>query len=318
MKVIRQTQENPIANVYVAETKDGKRFEFVESTQPPLTIREKWVIVISTLHGCPVDCKFCDAGGSYNGKLSFEELSFQVDYVIRKRFPGGDIDTDKFKIQFSRMGEPSFNKNVIEFLLKIPERYKYKNFIPSLSTVAPIGEDAFFEKLLEVRKNLYDHNFQLQFSLHSTDEQQRDDLIPVRKWSFNQIADYGERFYTRGGRKITLNFAIGKEHIIEPGKLLEYFDPQKFLIKITPVNPTCKAKKNKIDSLIRPGIYNYVIIENLRMTGYEVILSIGEWEENKIGSNCGQYINNIKDLSTGDSYSYQVEDVDGGSEKCEM
>ena len=24
MKVIRQTQENPIANVYVAETKDGK------------------------------------------------------------------------------------------------------------------------------------------------------------------------------------------------------------------------------------------------------------------------------------------------------
>jgi len=30
--------------------------------------------------------------------------------------------------------------------------------------------------------------------------------------------------------------------------------------------------------------------KQLRGTGYEVIVSVGELEENKIGSNCGQYL----------------------------
>ena len=31
-------------------------------------------------------------------------------------------------------------------------------------------------------------------------------------------------------------------------------------------------------------------MEELRAAGYEVIVSIGEVEENHIGSNCGQYV----------------------------
>jgi len=35
---------------------------------------------------------------------------------------------------------------------------------------------------------------------------------------------------------------------------------------------------------------DYPVIDKLRSSGYEVILSIGEVEENRIGSNCGQYV----------------------------
>ncbi len=311
MKVVKRIEENDLAHVFIAENSEGKQVEFVESIQPPLTIKDKWVLILSTLFGCPVNCKFCDAGGKYNGKLSFDELMFQIDYMVKQRFPDRNIDTNKFKIQFARMGEPAFNHAVLDTLEAIPEIYTYKNFIPSLSTIAPVGTDDFFAKLLSIKKRLYKNDFQLQFSLHSTDDFQRDDLVPVKKWSFEKISKYGNVFFDEGGRKITLNFALGKESILKTETLLNFFDPAIFLIKITPVNPTFKAQKNNITSLIDPKNKNYPIVDELKNAGYDVILSIGEYEENKIGSNCGQYLNTFREENEKleNSYSYAVKNV---------
>ena len=309
MKVIHQTAENEIASVYVAETDRGKRFEFVESTQPPLSIKEKWVLIISTLYGCPVDCKFCDAGGSYQGRLSRDELLYQVDYLVNKRFPGGVIDTDKFKIQFARMGEPSFNSNVLDVLEVLPSRYEMRNFIPSISSIGPASTEHFFERLLKIKKALYDKTFQLQFSIHSTDTAQRDRLMPVRKMGFNEIAAYAEKFYSPGSKKLTLNFAIGADYIIEPETIRDIFNPEIFLIKVTPVNPTLKARQNNIHSLINPETEHYPVVDAFKACGYEVLLSIGEWEENKIGSNCGQYVGSVNGAVSEEMYTYWLRDT---------
>jgi len=311
MRVISRTQEHEIASVFIAENEFGRRLEFVESTQPPMDISKKWVIIVSTLFGCPVDCKFCDAGGNYSGKITAEEIFFQIDYLVKHRFPAGKPETDKFKIQFARMGEPSFNTAVLEVLEQFPRRYDTHNFVGSLSSIAPNGTDAFFEKLLEIKRNLYDKTFQLQFSLHSTDEDQRNRLIPVKKWSFEKMAAYGNRFYTEGGKKLTLNFALGKDYILDPLTLMRYFDPNIFLIKVTPVNPTFKARQNGIDSLIVRNEKHYPVVDALKESGYDVILSIGEWEENQIGSNCGQYIKALDETcrQPEDSYSYKLQDI---------
>ncbi len=311
MRVISKTQEHEIASVFVAENGDGKLIEFVESTQPPMDISKKWVIIVSTLFGCPVDCKFCDAGGDYKGKLSAEDIFYQIDYLVKHRFPSGVPETDKFKIQFARMGEPAFNPAVLEVLRKFPEKYPIDNFVASLSSIAPHGTDGFFEELLQIKKNLYDKSFQLQFSIHSTDVEQRNQLIPVTKWSFGKMASYAERFYSEGGKKITLNFALGKDNILDPVTLREFFNPDIFLVKITPVNPTFKARLNNIDSLIVRGEKEYPVIDALKDSGYEVILSIGEWEENQIGSNCGQYIKSLDETChvPEGSYSYKLQDI---------
>ena len=290
MKVIRKTKDNPLASVYVAESSTGQLLEFVESTQPPFTREEKWVLVISTLYGCPVDCKFCDAGGQYKGKISYEDLLAQVDYPIREYYPDLKVPCTKFKIQFARMGEPSFNMQVLRVLEDLPDIYNIPGFIPSLSTIAPKGTSNFFNRLLEIKKRKYAHSFQLQFSLHSTDKSQRDQLVPVKKWDFNEMANYGKQFFDPGGRKITLNFALSKVSIIDPAVLIRHFDPELFIIKLTPVNPTFKASSNKIESYITPDISDYEITGQLKKKGYDVIVSIGEWEENQIGSNCGQYV----------------------------
>lgn len=290
MKVIKRTGNNSLASVYVAESESGRLVEFVESTQPPFTREEKWVLVISTLYGCPVDCLFCDAGGNYKGRINYNDLLFQVDYPIREFYPDLNVPCKKFKIQFARMGEPSFNPNVLQLLEDLPQLYNIPGFIPSLSTIAPRGTNSFFNRLLEIKKAKYPLNFQLQFSLHSTDKTQRMQFIPVHKWEFFEMARYAKRFFDPGGKKITLNFALSTISIIDPNVLIRYFDPEIFIIKLTPLNPTFKAAGNKLHSLITQENSHYEIKDQLEEKGYEVILSIGEWEENRIGSNCGQYV----------------------------
>ena len=101
MKVIARAGREDIAMVYVAETEYGKSIEFVESIQPPLPRDEKWVLIVSTLYGCPVSCRFCDAGSCFQGKISKKDILSQIDYLIKKRYPDRKVPIKNFKIQFS-------------------------------------------------------------------------------------------------------------------------------------------------------------------------------------------------------------------------
>jgi 23S rRNA (adenine2503-C2)-methyltransferase len=196
MKVIASSGRDDIAVVYIGKMRDDRFVEFVESVQPPVPREKKWVLIVSSLFGCPIGCSFCDGGITYKGKLSKEEIFAQIDFPIRKRFPDGNIHVEKFKVQFARVGEPSLNPAVIEVLSELPSRYNAPGFLPCVSTIAPEGTDGFFDRLLNIRKNVYQRkDFQLQFSIHTTDNKLRDRLIPVKKWDLERISEYGEVFF---------------------------------------------------------------------------------------------------------------------------
>jgi 23S rRNA (adenine2503-C2)-methyltransferase len=258
----------------------------------------------------------CDAGGHYQGKPTKEQIHAQIDFLVKKRYLDGVIPAKQFKIQFARMGEPSLNPNVLNVLDELPALYSAPGLMPSLSTVAPKGSDEFMERLLEIKTDKYPGgHFQFQFSIHTTDETLRDEIIPVKKWSFAEMEAYGEKFYAPGDRKITLNFALAQDMPVEPAVLRRYFDPGKFLIKITPLNPTYRAQENNLSSYIDPQVEDngYAIVEALKIAGYQVIVSIGEVEENLIGSNCGQYIKRHLSASQpiSDGYTYSIQDHPG-------
>jgi 23S rRNA (adenine2503-C2)-methyltransferase len=308
MRILKAAGREDIATVYLADLGQGRLVEFVESTQPPLTRDKKWVLIVSTLLGCPVKCLMCDAGDDYKGRLSKEEMFLQIDYLIRRRFPDGMVPVEKFKIQFARMGEPALNPSVIDVLDEIPLRYDVTGFIPSVSTVAPRGTDGFFERLLELKSRKFaGGRFQLQFSIHTTDDELRHRIVPVEKWSFAQIARYGESFLEDGDQKIGLNFALAEGTPVDAQVLRDYFSPEKFLIKVTPINPTHRAVQNKLRSYIDAHCEskNYSVINELQSSGYEVILNFGEVEENRIGSNCGQYVmQHLRAKATVGGYDY--------------
>lgn len=290
MEILSEVGDPNVAVVYIGKTSKGNIVEFVESI-PTYDPQKKWVLIVSSLNGCPVGCKMCDAGFFYKGRLDLDELMEQIEYPIAKRW-GGKLKTRKFKVQFARMGEPSFNMAVLEAMRLLGERYE--NFHPSLSTIAPIGTDKFFESLLELKKELFRNNFQLQFSIHSTNPAQRDEIIPVRKWDFERIAEYGKAFYDEGGKKITLNFALARENEADASVIAEHFPREYFLIKITPLNPTVSTLKNRLtnDVDLETGLptKHRRFVDELRRLGYDVIISVGDKRENLIGSNCGQYI----------------------------
>lgn len=301
------------AVVYVGEFPDGELVEFVEAVQPPIPRREKWVLMISTLYGCPVGCAMCDAGGFYHGKLPKERIFEQIDYLVERRYPHRRIPCRQLKIQFARMGEPAFNPAVLRVLEEFPTRYHAPGFMPSISTIAPAGVDDFFEDLLAVKDQLYSGGrFQFQFSLHTSDEARRRELVPVKTWSFAQMAAYGERFTRPGDRKVTLNFALAEGNPLEPEALLAFFDPEAFLIKITPLNPTYRAEQAGLSSYLHTDAdgRSAEIAAALETAGYEVIVAIGELEENLIGSNCGQYV--LKHLQAEHKlehgYRYRIQD----------
>ncbi|MBN1214064.1 MAG: radical SAM protein [Candidatus Lokiarchaeota archaeon] len=289
MEIVKKYGYEELAILYIGEI-ENKYLEFIESIQPPHSREEKWVLIISTMYGCPVKCSICDAGKYFKGNLSTHDIFNQIDYMVLNRYPEKKISIPKFKIQFARMGEPTLNPNVLEVLKQLPYRYDAPGLIPCISTIAPRKAKEFMAELMEIKHIIYSkYQFQMQFSLHTTDEKLRDQIIPYPKWSLKEIAEYGEDFIIGKDRKITLNFAANKYNPIDKDVISELFNPKKFIIKLTPLNPTRSVIENQFQSFVNLNDLKYVkqIIDSLKDIGFETILSIGELEENLIGSNCG-------------------------------
>ena len=87
-------------------------------------------------------------------------------------------------------------------------------------------------------------------------------------------------------------------------------EPEKFVVKFTPVNPTIAAEDNGIVNALPDEKGGAVIRlkESLGRYGFESIISFGEYEENRIGSNCGQYIRRFMGNGSKlkEAYSYSI------------
>ena len=110
--------------------------------------------------------------------------------------------------------------------------------------MTPHGREKWFDRLLEIREHF--HDFQLQFSINSTDDTYRDKLMPYPKMSWEWLGDYGKKFFRQGQRKVCLNFAICPDIPVDAHGLRDYFDPNCFVVKLTPVNPTSAGLENQL------------------------------------------------------------------------
>ena len=80
------------------------------TTMMPLT--KKWVVTISTQYGCSMRCIFCDVPKVGPGKnASGVDMLGQIWTAIRLHPTVSR--TDRLNIHFARMGEPTFNYDVL-------------------------------------------------------------------------------------------------------------------------------------------------------------------------------------------------------------
>ena len=297
IRIEHATAPSELARVFVGRLADGARVEFVESVQPPKTRAQKWVLIVSTLKGCPVGCPICDAGGDYGGKLTADEILEQVRLLVASRFPDGRVRSRRVKVQLARMGDPALNDAVIDALGALPEAADLPGLMPCVSTVAPAGRDRWFDALERVKKARYPAGrFQMQFSVHSTCPEARRRLVPIRTWSLEEMAGWGARFFAPGDRRVTLNFAPAVGLPLEPEAVAQRFDPERFAIKLTPINPTAAAAASGLAGLVDPDDpeRSARLVRRFEALGFQTILSIGALEENDIGSNCGMYVEKLR------------------------
>lgn len=294
MEILSMQGDPEVASVFVAAFRGDEELlaEFVDSNGQGASPDEKWVIILSTQFGCPVACPMCDAGGGYRGDLTADEMFAQIEGVLA-RHPASRLEgVSKLKIQFARMGEPALNPAVLDVIRALPTRYG-PAALPCVATTAPSRAKGWFERLLDIRRELYfDRPFQLQLSINSTDEETRARLMPVPRMDIEALAAYARAFSEAGPRKVALNFALTRGVPVDPSVVARHFNPEHACIKITPLNPTERSRKTGLITSLPPDAPQAAekLCEDFEKLGFDVILSIGDVRENSIGSNCGMAI----------------------------
>lgn len=257
---------------------------------------EKFVVTISTQKGCPMRCMFCDCPHvGFKGNVSREELAEEVREAI---IHSGCRKTKRFNLHLARMGEPSFNEAVLDFVENDLRRVVYHNMLlvdvihPVFTTMLPKANRHLYSRILRwcnIKNDVYGGEAGLQFSINSTDEEQRNRLFNGRSISLEEIARLADVLPMPKGRKYTLNFPVTKDTILDAKKLSRLFDKDKFIVKITPIHETQEAVRNGIKT--DTGYYSYDVYEQfeqpLLKEGWEVIVFIPSKEEDEDRITCG-------------------------------
>lgn len=200
--------------------------------------KERWMIGVSVMSGCPVRCKFCATGNMKRYRnLTVGEIVEQVEFVVQSR-KESFTEAQEHKINYTRMGEPFLNIDNVKRAIKIID-VKYPGTHHYVSTIGINGSDFSWIK----------DNITLQISLHSLCEAKRDWLIPYKdKMSIEELG----QVRTDSRRKTTLNMTLVDEKDFDVRQLVKYFDKNAFFIKLSPINQNEFSNKNELgDGIIQ-------------------------------------------------------------------
>lgn len=283
-------KENNIKADFLGLTKE---INGVANTEVDLS--DKWVATISTQKGCPMACQFCDCPKyGFYGNASIEDMCYEIEQILK----GENVkSTKRFNVHFARMGEPTFNKNVLFFaetyLKPLVERYiKADTIHPVVSTMLPKVNknlNSFIQRWCLIKNDVYGGEAGLQFSINSTDEEQRSTQFGGKSLSLLEISELAKQLPMPKGRKYTLNFAVTAQTILDAKELSRLFDKDKFIVKITPIHETNSAIKNGFD--VATSYTDYDVYRKFEQPlldeGWDVIVFVPSKEEDSDRITCG-------------------------------
>lgn len=268
-----------------------------------MPLSEKWVVTLSTQYGCVMKCTFCDVPKvDWKGNVTFQDLQKQL-YSALSLFPGTKY-TERLNIHFARMGEPIFNSAVFEFTEWL---YKNKRAIKqatgvSVETLHPVLTTSLPRQLssletrirrwCEIKNDLYNGQAGLQFSINSTNEEQRQQMYQGMSLTLEEFAKIAEGMPMPVSRKYCLNFAFSTDFEIDAQKLRRLFDPEKFMCKITPIHNNNACRENKIETV--DGYVSFAPYSkaeaDLIAAGFDVLVFVPSMDEEDGLVTCGNAI----------------------------
>lgn len=240
-------------------------------------------------------CQFCDCPKyGFHGNASLDDLSYEIEQILINESVNR---TNRFNVHFARMGEPTFNRDVLfftaSFLRQIVQKHIDADTIhPVVSTMLPKSNKDLSKYLYDwciIKNHWYNGEAGLQFSINSTDDNQRNTQFNGMSLSLSEISLIANSLPDPVGRKYTLNFAVTSQTILDAKKLSMLFDKNKFIVKITPIHETKSAVSNGFD--IANSYTNYNVYRKFEQPlldeGWDVIVFVPSKEEDSDRITCG-------------------------------
>lgn len=231
--------------------------------------KQKNIIVVSSQINCPMRCLFCELGADkFTRNLIPEEIYDQVGLILNEaKKEGFCLDKDPHKITIANTGEPLLNENIIE----VVEELTRLNTSFKVSTVFPKsrGVTERIESLAHLASR-YHQSIQLQISLISTSEDERQRIAGARVANFKMIRDTAElwRAINPNGRKINLSLILTSEMDCDVGKISSIFPSEMFRFRFREYVPTKNGSDNGLDRVSLERITE--IKDRFLEKGYEI------------------------------------------------
>ena len=258
-------------------------------------ITDKLVVTVSSQKGCPMNCNFCDCPKlGFKGNATLPEL---VTEIMSGVALSGIKHGKRLNVHYARMGEPTFNPNVItsaEYIAKMlgdeNSDVTFDEYHPVVSTMMPKANKNLKEFLHKWVDTGFvyggEDGFGLQFSINTLDEDDRNAMFRNRSMSLQEISDVIRELPMPKKRKYTLNFAVTSKSNLDVDLMNKYFDKEKCIVKITPIHETVEAVDEGYEIVKDFDVYEK-FEQPLVDDGWDVIVFVPSKEEDADRITCG-------------------------------
>lgn len=245
-------------------------------------------LCISSQVGCALDCAFCATGAQgFNRNLSSAEIIGQVRHAIRELPRRDNGEPAVSNVVFMGMGEPLANyRNVVPVLDLLISDWSY-GMSRRRVTVSTSGIVPHIEKLSQ------DCNVALAVSLHATNDELRDQIVPINKLHpIKTLLDACWRYAAnQSNRFITFEYVMLRgvndslQHANELSELLKNKPAKVNLIPFNPF-PGTDYQRSSADTIRH-------FQERLRKCG--LVATTRKTRGDDIDAACGQLAGKVSD-----------------------
>lgn len=270
-----------------------KRIDKVE--HKPVDITDKLVVTVSSQKGCPMNCNFCDCPKlGFKGNATLPELITEIMSGVAL---SGIKHGQRLNVHYARMGEPTFNPNVItsaefiaQMLMSENSDVTFDTYHPVVSTMMPKSNKNLKEFLHKWVTTGFvyggEDGFGLQFSINTLNENDRNEMFRNKSLSLQEISDIIKELPYPKKRKYTLNFAVTSKSNLDVDLMNKYFDKEKCIVKMTPIHETVEAVDEGYEIVHDFDAYEQ-FEQPLVNDGWDVIVFVPSKEEDEDRITCG-------------------------------
>ncbi len=271
---------------WVLELADGARVETVL-----IPDGERRTLCVSSQVGCALDCKFCSTGKQgFQRDLSTAEIIGQLAIASRSDPMGAARAVSN--VVMMGMGEPLLNYDQLLPALQIMLDDWAYGLSKRRVTVSTSGIVPMIDRLGE------DIDVALAVSLHASNDELRDQLVPVnRKYPMAELAAACRRYLARhqsnelGRRRITMEYVMLAGVNDQPEharQLLRYLAAVPSKVNLIPFNPFPHAPYERSS---RSAILAFQKI----LVDAGMICTIRTTRGDDIDAACGQLVGQVED-----------------------